>query len=177
METDYGKINSKSTTLTSGQNQTWNISNLSQDQQELFNDVLQIMEKLNMLKIRGNHSGCFNLETVKRDVTYQKNSNPRIGIHFYFEDEIPTSDSSSQNAQDINSDTFHNTIRDLKAGNCKSSPLLTDNLGLDGLSRKQDDSSQKHTNYSASNSSLTDSSGAKQIVDEQAGQYGRQRGM
>ena len=177
METNFG--NSKNVTFVSEQNQTWNISNIAQDKLELFNDILQIMEKLNMLKISGNHSGCFNLETVTRDVTFQENSNPRIGIHFYFEDERLISDSSSQNTQDKNiySDNSRNGHGELKAGECKSSSLLTDNLGLDRLSRKQDDNGQKLINGSTSNSSLTDSSGAKQMVDEQAGQHGRQRGM
>ncbi|XP_053378914.1 uncharacterized protein LOC128548362 isoform X2 [Mercenaria mercenaria] len=180
METKPDILQSENMTDLSGKMQTWKISNMPYEQLKQFQDLLEIMEKLDVLNLKGNKTGCFYLEKVVRDVTFPEKSYPRIGIHFYFDEAQIISDSSSSKiVQDKNivSEHFSTANGHLKTGDCKSNPLLPDTNGLDRLSRKQDDKNQNLTNDNTSNNNLTGSSGAKQMVEENTSQNDRHRGL
>lgn len=156
--------------------ESWKHADIPAQHLKSFQEILQILEKLNMFKHNGNVSNCFFLDRVMREISSASKSPRRIGIHFYFEEsEIDSGDTVFLDKNTVSGNIL-NTNRNLKTENCNKSPTISDIHGLDRLSRKQGDNNQRNASDSTSNKTITDASDAQQMGDGTASQHDKGRG-
>lgn len=156
--------------------ETWKLADIPAQNLKSFQEILQILEKLNMFEHSGNVSDCFFLDRIMREVSSSSKFPRKIGIHFYFEElEIDSGDTVFLDKNTVSGNII-NTHRNLKTDNCNKGPTISDIHGLDRLSRKQGDNNQRNASESASNKTMTDASGAQQMGDGTTSQYDKGRG-